>query len=327
MRSRPGVGVLAYRRYVLPGALWLIPPLPFSMSSSQQTRSPEAPLEVSAWRDLLVLPEAPLLRLDASGCILDVSAALCGILALTREALIGMPLAAVSGWSLHARASERVRQLLRAGHLRYGHLPLAGGDGMAHEFGYRRIACMADGSQIIECSSDPERRRSDDPGGSAVRATRRGVLDAAGIEQAVEWECARTRASGIALSMLRLNLDRLKLDAGAPVISASGLFAESQAFARRLLDFVRADDFVGQLDDQGFIVLMPATPARGALRAAERLRTAIANSSDGAAGRGATVSIGTVTTRTGRAPYRTLRARADAKCEEASGRGGNRVAT
>lgn len=316
MRSRPGVcsrtdvwGLWRHAEASLSAAHVMHP----HQQSSLQPASPDA----APWRDLLKLPGASFLRLDDAGRIMDASAALCQALGRTPDALTGRLLASVSHWPADRESVERVAQLLRLGYLRYGDLPLAGGDGTPRQFSFHRVARMADDSQVVECRPRPERTWPASPRQGVALVAGREVLDARDIERAADRECAQTRRHGAPLSVLRLSIDRRKRSAGAG--------KPMRDFDDYLLGLLRTRDIVGRLDAQGYIVLLPGTAARSALRTAERLRTAISAWEGGPEARGITVSIGVVTTRTGRAPFRTLRARAETKCEEALSNGGNRV--
>jgi diguanylate cyclase (GGDEF)-like protein len=145
------------------------------------------------------------------------------------------------------------------------------------------------------------------------------------IEKVADEEIERTRTRGQPLSLLSIRIDR----------AAVVLDVEDSAGAKALdriieacAEQLRATDVVAPIDETALVALLPSVTSSGARRAAERLRTAVA-ALETAVPRGLprriTVSIGAVTTRTGRTSYGSLRSRADAKRDDASSRGGNRV--
>jgi diguanylate cyclase (GGDEF)-like protein len=145
------------------------------------------------------------------------------------------------------------------------------------------------------------------------------------IEKVADEEIERTRTRGQPLSLLSIRIDRpasvMDVDASADVKALDRII---EACAAQL----RTTDVVAPIDETALVALLPSVTSSGALRAAERLRTAVA-ALESVAPRGPrrriTISIGAVTTRTGRTSYGSLRSRADAKRDDASSRGGNRV--
>jgi diguanylate cyclase (GGDEF)-like protein len=145
------------------------------------------------------------------------------------------------------------------------------------------------------------------------------------LEKVADEEIERTRTRGQPLSLLSICIDRaasLQDVDDSPVAVALDRIIET--CARQL----RATDIVAPIDETALVALLPSVTSTGALRAAERLRTAVAALEPTALRdppRRITVSIGAVTTRTGRTSYGAMRSRADAKRDDARSRGGNRV--
>lgn len=144
------------------------------------------------------------------------------------------------------------------------------------------------------------------------------------IEKIADEEIQRSRMRGQPLSLLSISIDRAASVLDVPDASrAEALDRIIEACSEQLRD----SDVVAPIDETALVALLPSVTSLGALRAAERLRTAVAALETTPRGvpRRITVSIGAVTTRTGRTSYGSLRSRADAKRDDASSRGGNRV--
>ena len=170
----------------------------------------------------------------------------------------------------------------------------------------------------------PVAPRANADGRPPVGAPGIDILSAEEFAAVAETEIERTRSRGTPLSMLSIGVDRVDIESAADTAPDAAVVP---ALAKTCSGLLRATDVVGRVDEATVVVLLPGTSARSTLSIAERLRTAMAAFSavDAAAKRRqATVSIGAVTTRTGRATYRALRSRADAKRDDARHRGGNR---
>jgi diguanylate cyclase (GGDEF)-like protein len=288
--------------------------------------SPGDLLSAAEHRRLFALPGIGMLSLDSDGRIVDVNAFLSGALLHTCAELKGTFLRDISGLSSVAAASQAVERLQRSGHLRHADLPLLSKDGARVHFGFRRLGVLASGAVLLECRSrEPgigDARR--DPRDAAIKRPQLVIVDAKIFEVAANRELARTRDHGAPLSLLSIRIDRA-VAAGASDPATSPLLLRGLAAA--CAEELRATDLVGKVGASAFVVLLPDTSASGARSTAERLRTAVAAMQWPAGRRRVTLSIGTVTTRTGKSAYRALRSRADAKREDARGSGGNRVNT
>lgn len=155
--------------------------------------------------------------------------------------------------------------------------------------------------------------------------SKKSLLSAQEIEEIADIEIACTRNHGRPLSLLSIVIDQLKSAGVANVAGAPPIASE---VAQTCAGLLRSNDFIGSVSDTTIVVLLTATLAKGALHAAERLRTAISNMNNSAPNDNArriTISIGIVSTRTGRTTYGAMRSRADAKRDDARTDGGNRI--
>ncbi len=287
--------------------------------------SPNDQLDDQECERLLALPDVGMFSLDAEGCLQEVNRFLSTLLLYPQGELRGRPLSTLSVSEPSVALLDAVTRLYADGHLRHSELPLVCRDGVRIHFEYRRLGRLTDEKVMVECRfhdlvigtpppTDDDRDNTDQP---------RVILDAEQFEQAANREIERTRDQGPPLSVLSIGIDRpvsLNGDAvtPAPPIAVRG-------FAVACAHLLRAADVVGRIDDGAFLLLLTNTSTIGALRAAERLRTAITRIDWPAPQRRITVSIGAVTTRTGRAAFHALRSRADAKRDDARQSGGNRV--
>jgi diguanylate cyclase (GGDEF)-like protein/PAS domain S-box-containing protein len=292
--------------------------------SHPKAAAPSAVLATAERDRLLAAPDVGMLSLDADGRIVDVNPFLSDLLLYSGQELRGKGLWEISTSSPTAAALHAMQQLYRSGHLRHAELPLSSKDGVRIHFEFRHLGRLPDDGALLECRfhelviNGAHRDPEDEP----VTARRLVVVDAERLEVAANRELARTREHGAPLSLLSVGVDRSgAADASGQAPSPQLLRGFAAACAREL----RATDLVGKVDPSAFVVLMPDTSASGARSAAERLRTAVASMQWPAARRRVTLSIGTVTTRTGKSAYRALRSRVDAKREDARSSGGNRV--
>jgi diguanylate cyclase (GGDEF)-like protein len=127
--------------------------------------------------------------------------------------------------------------------------------------------------------------------------------------------------------MLSIELDRAK---DIPAVNGTDRRAAvlTQDLPTVYAHILRPNDIVGRLSPGEYVVVLPRTDMKGALRVAERLRVSSADQSFCSA-RGtlsrATVSIGIATTRTAHTTTRKLWSRARSLRTLARVEGGNRV--
>lgn len=144
--------------------------------------------------------------------------------------------------------------------------------------------------------------------------------NALAFQERFEQETARARRYGEPLSLMLLDVDRLKA-----INDRDGHLAGSralQAVGRALRESGRAADFAARVGGDEFALLAPSTPAPAAVALAERIRILVA-----AAGvQGLTVSVGVATLQAPSwAVANALWDRADAALYEAKRRGRNCV--
>jgi len=294
-----------------------------SMSSSSQSH-PVALLSDSESRRLLAMPDTGVLSVDTEGCILDANAFLGELLLYSPQELKGKPLWKIFG-STHPDAARKVVQRLHHdGYVPSSDLPLKSKDGIRIHFEFRRLGRLPDNAELIECQFhdlEVQSSASEAPGADEKIQCHR-FMGLCHLEGRANLEIARTRDHRQPLSLLSIGIDR---DVDNNNASSRLLL---RRFSRACSGELRSDDVIGKVDAKTFVALLPGTPAKGALRTAERIRTAVAQMQAVAShgrSRNVTVSIGAVTTRTGRASYGQLRSRADAKRDDAMSSGGNRV--
>lgn len=302
----------------------------------------DARVTAAAFRQRYASGEVGVLSLDAGACILDANAVFCAQTNYPLDALRGRALASLGNPDVAHLNRSAVLRLLRRGHLRRVDLPLRSQDGVTLYFDFLRIGRLVDHAWMIEClpcspgepgllSISPETADAGSTAPTPLAANRHGVLHGAEFEVIASQEIARTRDCGRPLSLLSIGIDRIGhlLDALHPdQARVSDIPLSLRAFEQTCASQLRGSDVVGRVDETVFVALLPGVTTRGALSAAERLRVAIA-AMDAPTSRGRwrrlTVSIGAVTTRTGRTSYQALRSRADAKRDDARNSGGNRV--
>lgn len=280
------------------------------------------PLSSSELRRLFASGETGMLTLDVDGRILDTNPFLCGLLKYARPELKGKPLWELAALPTTDAGRHAVDRLHRHGSLCDTDLPLKRKDGLRLHFEFRRLGRLAGDAELIECQLQDLERSA--PEGPDPRPQQR-LLNHLQFEELANRELARTRRHGHSLSLLSIGIDRNNgTGLGGPLSAA----LTQSGFSAGCAGLLRDADAVGRVNDTTFVALLPGVAAKGALRVAERLRTAIA-AMETPATRGRfrriTASIGVVCTRTGRISYRALRSRADAKRDDAKNSGGNRV--
>jgi diguanylate cyclase (GGDEF)-like protein len=147
------------------------------------------------------------------------------------------------------------------------------------------------------------------------------------FEERADQALVSVRGEGRPLSMLSIELDRAK-----DIPTANGTDRRAAVLTQDLptvySHILRPSDIVGRLSPGEYVVVLPRTDMKGALRVAERLRVSSADQSFCSA-RGtlsrATVSIGVATTRTAQTTTKKLWSRARTNRTQARVAGGNRV--
>lgn len=152
-----------------------------------------------------------------------------------------------------------------------------------------------------------------------------GLANRRAFDEAAEREMRRARRYGSALALIITDIDHFKA-----INDAHGHACGDQVlvdFARTLLVSVRDVDLVGRWGGEEFVVLMPGTDLDEALRAAERMRLAVAGVPTRFEGRvcGYTASFGVAAFRPEDAGLDALLGRADAALYRAKETGRNRV--
>lgn len=294
-----------------------LPPMSIEKPAAPQDLSQHAEF----WQ-LFASLDFGMLCLDANGRVLDANPLLCGLLQYPLTKLQGIPLWELGGSPNREADRLAVEYLQRNAYLRSNDLPLKSRNGLQIHFRYRGLATLADGAQLIECrlrKSETEHHHLGFPLPSYSSPGHR-LLPHAEFEQIARMEIELTRSEGQPLSLMSIGIDR-----------ASKLRKAGIGYVEACASLFRNSDVVAKVDEKVLVALLTSTNIRGVLGAAERLRTAVAalqiTSTGGKLPRRITVSIGTVTTRTGRTSYRALRSRADAKRDDAMTSGGNRVNT
>ena len=294
--------------------------------STATVSSPGVLLSDIESQNLLASHATGILSVAANGRIMDANTFLEDLLRYSREELKGRPLWKIFGSPHPAAAREAVNRLHQHGYMPSTDLPLESKDGLRFHFEFRRLGWLANDAELIECQfHDIEIAPQEKPDSSQEKYRCGRILEGAHFEALALREIERTRNGGRPLSLLGVGVDRFEDPHAGHDMLLNLLMRKFQQDGTCPL---RASDIVGTGDATTFLVLLPEAPAKGALRVAERLRTAIADMRlpfrRGRA-RHITVSIGVVTTRTGRASYSSLRSRATSKQDHAKSSGGNRV--
>ena len=268
-----------------------------------------------------------MVRLDGGGRIVAVNRFLAELLQYPGAELRGRLLSDLGSapW-----ASESALAMVRLGvyeHLRRRELMLMSRDGLCFSFEFHEVGKVS-GDRLIEClfqQLEPLPRRLPEseppPTGSGVQR----IVSPPRFLQIVQRALDRTREHRRPLSLMRIHIDRVG-DPGLPEPAWTPLVL--RGFAKACAQRLRQSDIVCRFDGTRFAVLLIDVATSGALCAAERLRTAVARDASPAAmgyARRIGLSIGVVSTRTGRISCAALLSRAQAKCDEAREQGGNRV--
>jgi diguanylate cyclase (GGDEF)-like protein len=148
-----------------------------------------------------------------------------------------------------------------------------------------------------------------------------GILNRRAIMDALTRESSRAERYGLPLSVLMADIDYFKA-----VNDTHGHAAGDDVLAgvaRHLAATVRDSDFAGRFGGEEFLIILPHQDAHGAVLAAERLRTAVAQTPMGQPGLKVTLSIGVGTFREGKMDE--MLARADGALYEAKRGGRNRT--
>lgn len=267
------------------------------------------------------------LSLDVDGRIIDANDRLAGLLLYRPEELAGrslLDLGSVQPTPERGRGLALDR-LARQGYLRNDDLPLATRDGRCVYFDFQQVGLLEGGVRLIRCSPRSGRMDLADIGDGRDSASSRVLVSLEALHDATRRELHRNQRSRRALSLLSIGIDRY---GSADAAEARGWARLVSALLRVAAEALRETDRLAPAGDGVLLALLPDVDAKGALRAAERLRTAIANSNlrlPGDEERHATVSVGVATTRAGRASCEVLRARAEANRRMARRSGGNRV--
>jgi diguanylate cyclase (GGDEF)-like protein len=152
-----------------------------------------------------------------------------------------------------------------------------------------------------------------------------GVLSRRALFEALDLEVARAKRYGSALACLMLDLDHFKAindTYGHP-------FGDRvlHLIARVISDHCRTNDHLGRYGGEEFLIILPETRIDGATMLAERVRSAVAETSLGQDDERITLSIGVAKWRDGDGSAKRLIAQADQALLEAKSAGRNRIVT
>jgi len=152
-----------------------------------------------------------------------------------------------------------------------------------------------------------------------------GVLSRRALLEALDLEVARAKRYGSALACLMLDLDHFKAindTYGHP-------FGDRvlHLIARVMSDHCRTNDHLGRYGGEEFLIILPETRIDGATTLAERVRSAVAETSLGQDDERITLSIGVAEWRDGDGSAKRLIAQADQALLEAKSAGRNRIVT
>jgi len=145
-----------------------------------------------------------------------------------------------------------------------------------------------------------------------------GVLSRRALLEALDLEVARAKRYGSALACLMLDLDHFKAindTYGHP-------FGDRvlHLIARVMSDHCRTNDHLGRYGGEEFLIILPETRIDGATTLAERVRSAVAETSLGQDDERITLSIGVAEWRDGDGSAKRLIAQADQALLEAKNR-------
>jgi len=152
-----------------------------------------------------------------------------------------------------------------------------------------------------------------------------GVLSRRALLEALDVEVARAKRYGSALACLMLDLDHFKRindKYGHP-------FGDTvlHLIARVISEHCRTNDFLGRYGGEEFLIILPETQIDGATTIAERVRSAVAETSLDQNDERITLSIGVAEWRDGDGSAKRLIAQADRALLEAKSAGRNRIVT
>lgn len=150
-----------------------------------------------------------------------------------------------------------------------------------------------------------------------------GVLSRRAILEALDEEVERARRHGHALTCLMLDLDRFKKinDTHGHQFGDRALHRVAQVVA----GLCRTNDHLGRYGGEEFLMILPETRTDGAIRFAERLRLAVADTYLDQQEEHVTISIGVSEWRADDGSSKTLIADADRALLEAKAAGRNHV--
>lgn len=269
--------------------------------------------------------DLPVLYLDRHGRIVDTSLTLSDFLLYRRSELIGRELIELSPQPESIEGRNAVERLLEHGHLRAGDLALIARDGTEVRCGFQVVGNLLPEISAVACSIEecvPGQGQETEPSGAHAPP-----IYGRAFEEQAEQALVRVRNEGRPLSLLSIELDRAK-----DIPTGSGSDRRPAMLTQDLptvyAGILRPTDLVGRLSPGEYVVVLPRTDLKGALRVAERLRVSSADQSFRSA-RGtmsrATVSIGIATTRTAQTTTKKLWCRARGNRTQARVAGGNRV--
>jgi diguanylate cyclase (GGDEF)-like protein len=152
-----------------------------------------------------------------------------------------------------------------------------------------------------------------------------GVLSRRALLEALDVEVARAKRYGSALACLMLDLDHFKAindNYGHP-------FGDRvlHLIARVISEHCRPTDYLGRYGGEEFLIVLPETRIDGATTLAERVRSAVAETSLGQNDERITLSIGVAEWRDGDGSTKRLIAQADRALLKAKSAGRNRILT
>jgi diguanylate cyclase (GGDEF)-like protein len=169
--------------------------------------------------------------------------------------------------------------------------------------------------QAADLASEMERRAAIDP--------LTGALNRRGFAEAAEARIEAARRLDLPLSVLVLDVDRFK------AVNDRYGHAAGDAVLARVARFIAGElgelDVLGRLGGEEFGIILANTPARRALRMADRLRAGIGDLAPDAGSPAVTASFGVATMRAGEARIETLINRADRALYAAKAAGRDRV--
>jgi len=150
-----------------------------------------------------------------------------------------------------------------------------------------------------------------------------GILSRRAILHTLDVEVERAMRYGGGLACLMLDLDRFKTinDTYGHQIGDQVLHRIAQVIS----EFCRTNDYLGRYGGEEFLIILPETQIDGAIRFAERVRLAVAETSLDRNGERMTLSIGVTEWRNDNDSSSTLIAEADRALLEAKAAGRNRV--